>query len=179
MKLSKERSAEKKKIIMKRIFWIILIVLSQACVAKKRLEPGVNAVMNRATVIPIAVAQFVTEASSKIYSIDTLTDKTTALIKTFDVRFYSKTDSLQLNFKDFKFYYSGDSVYYENFIFPKWDFSKYADTMRSVINCFYTTPRHSEVRCLTGIYIVTNGRVLNHEQYKFCSFPSFPQCLHR
>lgn len=155
--------------VMKKINLIILITLTQACVVKKRLQSGINLVMDRVVIVPVAVTQFLTEASSKIYTIDSLSDKTPVLIKTFDVKLYSNRDSLEFNFKDIKFYFSQDTAHYSNFIFPKWNLYKYADTMRGVVNCFFTTPKSSGIRCLVGTYMIINGTILNQKEYKFCS----------
>lgn len=154
---------------MKKLILIILITLTQACAVKRRLEPGINLAVDRIVVVPVAVTKFLTEASSKIYTIDSLSDKTTVLIKIFDVTFQSNRDSLEFNFRDIKFYFSQDTVHYDNFVFPKWNLNKYYDTMRVIVNCFFSTPKYSETRCLKGTYIILNGKILNQKQYIFCS----------
>lgn len=151
---------------MKKLILITLILLTQGCAVKRRLQSGINMVLDRNVVVPVAVTRFLTEASSKIYSIDSLSDKSPVLIKTFDVKFYSTRDSFEFNFKDINFYFLQDTVHYTNFKFPKWDLNKYSDTMKCKVNSIFTTPEYSENRHLTGIYMIINGEISNPMEYK-------------
>ena len=154
---------------MKKLILIILILITQGCVVKRKLQSGINMVLDRTVVVPMAVTRFITEASSKIYSIDSLSDNSPVLIKTFDVKFYSTTDSFEFNFKDIKFNFLRDTVHYTNFKFPKWDLNKYSDTMKCMVNCSFASQKHSEIRCLTGKYIITKGVISNPKKYIFCA----------
>jgi|GEM_PF-7019414 len=151
---------------MRKPFYFFLLFFLQSCVVKKRVESGVSGAIDRVFVIPLSVSRFVTEAASKIYTLDTLADRTKVLIKSVDIAFYTKSDSLKMNLYNVAFYFSKDSLHYEGFEVPKWNHNKYSNTMNTVVTCLYTTPNHPEVRCLTGVYSITNGRILNEEQYK-------------
>lgn len=152
----------------KTITFLILTIWLQACAAPKNFRSGVNTIMDRITIVPAAVAQFVTDVSKNIYSNDSLKDRTPVMIKTFNVTFYNQKDSFQLQFNDMSFYFSGDSVYYNNFIFPKWDVNKYADTMRSIFDCSYQIPNKNKNQCISGEYAIKKGKIEKIADYKPC-----------
>lgn len=136
---------------------------------KRKLQFGIGLALDRTVIIPVAVTQFLTEASSKIYSIDSLSDMTIVLIKKFDVKFYSNRDSLEFNFKDIKFFFAQDTVHYNNIKFPRWNLYKYSDTMQTIVNCVFASPKYTGTRCLKAAYMVINGVISNQKQYTFCS----------
>jgi hypothetical protein len=154
---------------MKKLILIILIALTQGCVVKRKLQSGISLAFDRTLIIPVAVTQFLTEASSKIYSIDSLSEMTPVLIKKFDVKFYSKRDSLEFNFKNIQFYFKQDTLHYNSIQFPRWDLYKYSDTMQTIVNCVFASPKYSETRCIKATYKVINGVISNQKQYVFCS----------
>ena len=153
---------------IKTIALLILTIWLQACAAQKNLQSGVNAITDRIVIVPTAVAQFVTDVSKKIYSNDSLKDRTPVVIRIFNVTFYNQKDSFQLQFNDISFYFSGDSAYYNNFIFPKWDVNKYADTMRSIIDCSYQIPNKNHNQCISGEYAIKEGKIEKIADYKPC-----------
>jgi len=126
---------------------------------KKSIEEANKLVINPVIGIPAAVAKFFTEASTNIYSKDSLKDETLVLIKVFHIQFYSTRDSIDLNFKDVEFSFKNDTLNLVNFVFPKWDLNKYSDTMRSVITCNYVTQKRPEIQCITREYKLVNGKV--------------------
>jgi hypothetical protein len=153
---------------IKTIAFLILIIWLQACTVRKKVQSGVNAMTDRVVVVPTAVARFVTDASKKIYSDDSLKDGTSVVIDNFNVKFYNQNDSLQVQMSDMTFYWLKGSLYYKNFIFPKWDINKYADTMRSVFDCSYQIPGKTQVQCISGEYSVKNGKIEKIAEFRPC-----------
>jgi hypothetical protein len=153
----------------KIIALLVLAICFQACrTMKKNLEAGISATMDRMVIVPAAVARFATDVSKKIYSNDSLKDETSVVIDTFDVKFYNQKDSFQMQINNISFYWLRDSLHYKNFIFPKWDIMKYADTMRGVFDCSYRIPGKDQIQCLSGEYSIINRKIEKIGEFKPC-----------
>jgi len=151
---------------------IALLVLATCFLAcktmKKNLEAGTNAAIDRMTIVPTAVARMATDVSKKIYANDSLKDGTSVAINTFDIKFSNQKDSFQLQINNMSFFWLRDSVHYENFIIPKWDMMKYADTMRGVFNCSYRIPGKDRIQCLSGEYSIINREMEKIGEFTPC-----------
>jgi hypothetical protein len=153
----------------KTIALLILAICSQACgILKRNVQSGANAITDRYFIVPMAVSQSLKDASRKIYSNHSLKDGTAVVIETFNVRFFNQIDSFPLQMNNISFYWSGDSVYYKNFNFPKWDINKYADTMRSVFNSSYRISGGTEIQCMSGEYSIKSGEIEKVAEFKPC-----------
>jgi hypothetical protein len=149
------------------LFWACLSAM-QSCQVNKKVGAATQLVMDRVVFIPAAASGVFRDASHKIYSIDSLSDETPVVMKKMDIRFYNQRDTLRFNFENLKFHYSGDTLKYDEFVFPEWDTRKSRDTMQCAVNCFYSTPARPSVRCLQAHYLVVRGKLKAIEDFHFC-----------
>lgn len=140
----------------------------QSCQVNKKVSSATRMVMDRVVFIPAAASGIFRAASHKIYSLDTLRDKTPVVMKEMDIRFYNQRDTLRFNFENLKFHYSGDTLKYDEFVFPEWDTRKARDTMQCVVSCLYSTPVQPSVRSLQAYYLVVRGKIKAIDDLHFC-----------
>jgi hypothetical protein len=117
----------------------------------------------------VAMTRFISDAALKIYEINTLAERTEAVIKKIDMAFYDDQDSLLLNLKNVKFYFENDTINYDNMTLPKHRFNNYSNSLKCNIDCYFITPKHSEIRCLMGSYRIVNTAISIQKPFAFCS----------
>lgn len=150
---------------MKVISAVISLFLCYSCGMNKRFNSTVEEASKGTIITPIAMAQFLTESASEIYSRDTLQDDTEVVIKNLDVVFKSRSGSFKLNMEEVKFHFSNDSLYFNDVTLPIYKGYIGCDSLTSFVRCLYKTPKKEDVRCLHGIYILTKKEIsrLNYQ----------------
>lgn len=153
---------------MKKLFYLFIITILFGCGTIKKLQSGINMAVDNTVIIPIAVTQFLKDASSEIYLLDKLSDNDTVQLNRFDIKFYNNKDSQVVNLKDIEFYFLKDTVYYNKFEYSKLDLKKYAGTLECFITSYYTTPISPERKCIEAKYKIIDGKISNEKPYGFC-----------
>lgn len=154
---------------LKKMICVFIVFIIQSCQFEKQMNSSISIMSKKMIGLDVAMTHFISEAALRIYEIDTLPEKTEAVIKKIDIAFYGDKDSLLLNLKDVKFYFVNDTLHYDNMVLPKYRFNNYSDSLKCNIDCYFITPKHSEIRCLMASYKIVNTNISIQNPFTFCS----------
>lgn len=131
----------------------LMLMLCYGCAIKRNLQQGINMMWNAILVPRVVSAQFLVDAASAIYVLDTLADSTPVVIKTFDVRLIQK-GTVFLPFRDISVYKIGNRVVFDTIIWPEIPLQEFSNDVTGLVECKYRISKYTRDQCLYGRYAV-------------------------
>lgn len=141
----------------RKLLLLVCMLGMLGCHMGKRLSSALGSVIDMAAVMPVATARVFSAVSREIYVMDSLPDRSTVTMH-LHLRF-CEPDTLHFQYDNVRFHCVGDSINYETVLSGKWEARRYADTMRCIVDCSYTTPVHPEPRRFQVSYMVLRNDI--------------------